>query len=96
MACLIKHDVVNTPFMCIPQGLSIMNYQELMELIIQLKKINKKLLVMLKAADLVPAVCSWTIFKSPPFKSKPTKLFNFTCNQQTLHAFRHKLVMHGS
>lgn len=70
MACLIKHDVVNTPFMCIPQGLSIMNYQELMELKIQTEK-KKKLLVMLKAADLVPAVCSWTIFKSPLLKASP-------------------------
>lgn len=41
MACLIKHDVVNTPFMCIPQGLSIMNYQQLMELIIQTEKKKK-------------------------------------------------------
>lgn len=56
--------------MCIPQGLSIMNYQELMKLIMQAEKY---VLVMRKPGDLVPAVCSWIIFKSPSFKSKPTK-----------------------
>ncbi len=40
MACLIKHDVVNTPFMCITQGLSIMNYQELMDNTTEKKKIT--------------------------------------------------------
>ncbi len=70
MACLIKHDVVNTPFMCIPQGLSIMNYQQLMELIIQTEK-KKKLLVMLKAADLVPAVCPGLFSNRPLLKASP-------------------------
>lgn len=75
--------------MRIPQGISFLNDQELMELIIQ----AEKLLVMLKAADPVPSVCVPGLFSNrPPFKSKPPNELTFKCNQHTLLACSMKFI----